>query len=361
MYLKELSLENFRNIESENLEFSDGVNIFYGDNAQGKTNIIESIWLFSAMKSFRGAKDTDFIKQGSLFTDIKCVFEKSDREVKGEIKIADGRRKEIIKDGVKVRSAEMVGQINTVLFYPEHLSLIKSGPEIRRKFLDTAICQIKPGFFRILNEYSKVLAQRNFLLKSQRKDMLETLDSWDMKLAKLGGIITNTRKTYLEKLLVFAEKTVDEISSGKEKMTSEYQSYSVKEIKSAEEEEKALYNKLKESFSEDERLLYTTEGCQRDDFTLFINGNTAKIYGSQGQQRSLVMALKLAEADICYEYNDEYPVMLFDDVFSELDSLRKAYITESIKNRQVIVTTCEKTEFFENAKYFRVSQGKVYL
>ena len=253
----------------------------------------------------------------------------------------------------------MVGQINTVLFYPEHLSLIKNGPEIRRKALDAAICQIKPGFFRVLSEYSKVLAQRNFLLKSQRKDMLETLDSWDIKLAKLGGIITNTRKTYLEKLLVFAEKTVDEISSGKEKMTAEYQSYSGKETTSAEEEEKALYKKLKESFSEDERLFCTTEGCHRDDFTLFINGNTAKIYGSQGQQRSLVMALKLAEADICYEYNDEYPVMLFDDVFSELDSLRKAYITENIKNRQVIVTTCEKTEFFENAKYFSVLRGKV--
>ena len=359
MYLKELTLENFRNIKSEKIEFSDGVNILHGDNAQGKTNIIESIWLFSSMKSFRGAKDSDFIKQGELFTDIKCVFEKSDRKVRGEIKIADGKRKEIIKDGVKVSAAEMVGQIKTVLFYPEHLSLIKNGPEIRRKSLDAAICQIKPGFFRVLSEYSKVLAQRNFLLKSQRKDMLETLDSWDIKLAKLGGIITNTRKTYLEKLLVFAEKTVDEISSGKEKMTAEYQSYSGKETTSAEEEEKALYKKLKESFSEDERLFCTTEGCHRDDFTLFINGNTAKIYGSQGQQRSLVMALKLAEADICYEYNDEYPVMLFDDVFSELDSLRKAYITENIKNRQVIVTTCEKTEFLENAKYFSVLRGKV--
>lgn len=359
MYLRELSLENFRNIEKENIKFGNGVNVLYGQNAQGKTNIIEAVWLFSAMKSFRSAKDADFIKKGTSFFDISCSFEKKDRTVNGEIKLSEGKRREIYKNGAKVPAAEMIGEINAVLFHPEHLSLVKNGPELRRKFLDTAICQIKPQFFKILNEYSKVLAQRNFMLRSEREDILETVDSWNIKLSRLGGIITNTRKTYLEKLTAFAEKTVDDISLGKEKMTAVYSSVSGSEILSAAEEEKILYSALKKSFESDRKFSYTSEGCHRDDFTLFINGNPAKVYGSQGQQRTLVMALKLAEADICEEYNEEYPVMLFDDVFSELDSLRKTYITENIKDRQVIITSCEKTDFSGNAVYFGIENGKV--
>lgn len=360
MFLKELSLENFRNIESEKISLSDGVNIFYGDNAQGKTNIIESVWLFSSLKSFRGAKDFDFVKKGCEKSDIKCVFEKNGREITGNIRFFTDKRKEILKNGVKIRSAEMIGQINTVLFYPEHLSLVKGGPEIRRRFADTAICQIKPQFYQVLKEYNKVLAQRNKLLASGRNDMLETVGAWDIKLAKLGAIITHTRKTYIEKLVSIAERTVDELSSGKEKISFEYFSYGKSGITSVEEEERVLSEKLRENFSEDIKKQFTSEGAHRDDFTVFINGNTAKIYGSQGQQRSVVMAMKLAEADICKEYNEEYPVMLFDDIFSELDSLRKAYITESVKDKQVIVTTCEKIDFFENARYFNVKQGKVF-
>lgn len=359
MILKETELENFRNIEKEKIILNEGVNIFYGDNAQGKTNIIESIWLFSALKSFRGAKDADFVKKGCDFAEIKCLFEKSGREINADIKFFQEKRKEIYKNKVKIKSAEMIGQINTVLFYPEHLSLIKSGPEVRRKFLDTAICQIKPQFFRVLNEYTKVLMQRNCLLRSENGDIINTVETWDRKLAKLGALITNTRKTYLEKIFEKAEKTVDEISSGKEKISAVYSSFSGSEIIPSEEEEKILYSKLRETFREDIILKHTSEGSHRDDFTVYINGNTAKIYGSQGQQRSVVMALKLAEADICREYNDEYPVMLFDDIFSELDSLRKAYITESIMDKQVIVTTCEKIDFFEKAKYFNVKNGKV--
>ena len=360
MFLKEISLENFRNIESEKISLQDGVNIFYGDNAQGKTNIIESVWLFSSLKSFRGAKDFDFVKKGCDKADIKCIFEKNGRDITGNIRFFTEKRKEILKNGVKIKSAEMIGQINTVLFYPEHLSLVKSGPEIRRKFSDTAICQIKPQFYQVLKEYTKVLMQRNRILSSRRDDMLETLELWDRKLAKLGAVITHTRKTYVEKLVSLAEKTVEELSSGKEKISFEYLSYGGNEITSVENEEKILFEKLRENFSEDFKKQFTSEGAHRDDFTFYINGNTAKIYGSQGQQRSLVMALKLAEADICNEYNEEYPVMLFDDIFSELDSLRKAYITESIKDKQVIVTTCEKIDFFENAKYFNVKQGKVF-
>lgn len=359
MRLLEIYLENFRNIERERIALRDGVNIFYGDNAQGKTNIIESIWLFSSLKSFRGAKDSDFVKKGENNARISCVFEKGGREISSEIRFFPEKRKEIYKNGIKIKTAEMMGQVNTVLFYPEHLSLIKSGPEGRRRFVDTAICQVKPQFYQVLNEYAKVLTQRNFLLRSEREDMLETLDAWDKKLARLGAVVTHTRKTYVEKLFSFAKKTVDDISGGKEKISEVYSSFGEKDISSVEKEEKTLYEKLKDSIDEDIRLKFTSEGSHRDDFTVYINGETAKIYGSQGQQRSVVMALKLAEADICNEYNEEYPVMLFDDVFSELDHMRKAYITERIKDKQVIVTTCEKIDFFENAGYFNVSGGKV--
>lgn len=361
MIFKEIELYNFRNIKKEKIYLKDGVNIFYGDNAQGKTNIIESMWLFSSMKSFRGAKDIDFIKNDCDESEIKCVFERNGRDIRENLHFYREKRKEIYKNNVKVKSSEIIGQINTVLFYPEHLSLIKSGPEIRRKFLDTAICQIKPQFFKVLNEYTKVLIQRNYLLRSGRKDMIETVETWDKKLSKLGAIITHTRKTYLEKLISISSKTVNEISSGKENITSVYSSFGKENILSVNEEEKILFEKLKENFYEDVNLQYTSEGSHRDDFTLYINGNTAKIYGSQGQQRSIVMALKLAEADICNEYNEEYPVMLFDDIFSELDSLRKAYITENIKNKQVIVTTCEKIDFFDNAKYFNVVNGRILI
>lgn len=354
-------MENFRNIESQFLEFDDGINIFAGQNAQGKTNIIEALWLFATCKSFRPAKDKDFIMFGREKSVIKTEFSKNDRNFKQEIRFFEQKKKELFKNKVKVKPSELIGGFTAVLFFPEHLNLVKSGPEERRKFLDLAISQVKPRYYDTIGEYNKVLAQRNYLLKSQRDDIMETLDVWDIKLSKLGAIIAVTRESYLKKMEKSAGNVLSEISSGRENLKLRPITFCQSDIR--EEKEEELYKLLKDSLNDDLRYGYTSFGPHRDDFLVEINDLAARVYASQGQQRSCVMSMKLAEAEILKEVTEEYPIMLFDDVFSELDSYRKSYITEKIKGKQVFITTCEEceeTQKFDSSKIFRVSGGKVW-
>ncbi|MDF2685658.1 MAG: recF, partial [Clostridia bacterium] len=181
MYVKSLKLENFRNIKNADINFNNGINILFGDNAQGKTNIIEALWLFAACKSFRVFGDKDFIKIGENNSIITADYTKCERNYTGIIKLSNIKKKEIIQNDIKVKPSDIIGNFTSVLFFPEHLNLIKSGPELRRKFLDFAICQIKPRYFSILNEYNKILMQRNYALKSGKEDILKTLDIWDLK------------------------------------------------------------------------------------------------------------------------------------------------------------------------------------
>lgn len=357
MICMSLTLRDFRNIESETMVFDEGVNIFLGRNGQGKTNILEAMWLFSGNKSFRSACENDFIRLGQSSAAVGTEFFKNGRKQSENLKFTAGKNREWKKNGVKIKPSEALGVFGCVLFFPEHLLLIKSGPEERRKFLDTAISQIKPQYDRLLKEYTSLLSRRNFVLKSQRQDLLDTLELYDLRLAKIGGIIAVTRRSYLQRLSHHAKKAVDEISSGKEKAELLFKSFcGEKDSRGAEEELMVL---LEENRREDLRLGYTSAGCHRDDFSVTVNGLPAKTYASQGQQRSCVMALKLAEAELLTEETGETPVMLFDDVFSELDYTRKSYITEKIRGKQVFITACEKGRGFKTARVFRVENGKI--
>lgn len=357
MICSSLTLKNFRNIAEEHLSFDEGVNIFLGRNAQGKTNLIEALWLFSANRSFRSASETDFIRLGEKSAQIKTEFHKNERDQKEEIRFFSGKNREMLKNGVKIKPSEALGVFNCVLFFPEHLLLVKSGPEERRKFLDIAISQIKPQYDRLLKDYTALLSRRNYVLKSQRRDLMDTLELYDMRLSKIGGLLSVTRRTYLNRLEEHAVNIIGEISSGREKTEFDFRSFCGEEDSRGAENK--FFDELQANKNEDLRLGYTSTGSHRDDFVIHINGLAAKNYGSQGQQRSCVMALKLAEAELLKEETGEYPVMLFDDVFSELDYTRKSYITEKIKGKQVFISTCEKGRGFKTARVFRIENGKV--
>lgn len=355
MIIEEIELQNYRNIKSQKLEFSPNVNILYGDNAQGKTNIIEAVRMLSTCRSFRGAADKELILHGdnetecALNANISSVFEKNNRKYTGEIKIYGEKRRELLLNGAKVPSKEFIGNFNSVIFYPEQLGLIKNAPEGRRHFIDLSICQIRPVYISLLSQFSRVLIQRNAVLKSGDT---RTLFVWDERFAKLSSLITKTRTEYLKRLSLKAENTAYEISDGKEKLELIYKP-------SFEKDENALLEELEKNIERDKELGYTSIGAHKDDFETRINGANVKIYGSQGQQRSCVMSFKLAETEILYDVYGEYPLVLLDDVYSELDPFRRAYITEKIKGKQVIITACEKIEFSDNVKAFNIKEGKV--
>lgn len=358
MFIKSLSTENFRNLFSQEIKFDSGVNIFTGYNAQGKTNIIEALWLYSSCKSFRTSKEIELINHDKTYATTDLVFQKDGRTQSAKMKFHTAKRHEFYLNEIKVKPSELIGNVTSVMFFPEHLDLLKGGPEGRRKFIDLAICQVKPKYYAYLSEYNKTLFQRNNVLKSEDKSLLDTLEVWDVKLSKLGAFLYLTRKNYIKLLLEYASSVIDEISLGKEKLCLYYES-ECSECNTMVEAEELLIGKMLNSREKDIKVGYTNVGVHRDDCDITLNGLSAKSFGSQGQQRSCVMAMKIAEADILNSVYGEYPVMLFDDVFSELDSKRKAYIVSKIKDKQVIITACEDPESLGKAKLFTVKNGMV--
>ena len=341
MKIKSIEIENFRNIEHISLDF-ENVNIIYGENAQGKTNLIEAIYLFSGSKSFRGAKDCNLIKFGNEFARLKINFESREREQTAELFI-DGKRN-VSLNGIKKRSAAALGEeIKAVIFSPVHLSMIKDGPAERRKFVDGALCQIKSNYSSVLKGYNRSLMQRNVVLKdiSFNADLRSMLYIWDTSLAKDGAKIIYQRQKYIEAILPFAKEIFKGISGGKEEIDIvfngefDYGGLNLQQI------EEKLLKKLNENHNTDILNKITKTGPHRDDIDILINGKSARLYGSQGQQRSCVLALKLAEASLLKEKTNEEPVALLDDVMSELDEKRQDYILNHIKDWQVFITCCD--------------------
>ena len=361
MIIKSLTVQNFRNFEYQQFNFAPGVNILLGDNAQGKTNVIEALWLFSACKSFRVSDDKPFIKIGEHRSAIYGEYERNGRIYKPVMKFYDDKRREIFLNNVAVRPREIVGQFPAVLFFPDHLSLIKGSPELRRKFLDLALCQTDPSMLTVLNEYNKVHQQRNALLKQYREriDSKSALDIWDEKIATLSAKIAWKRNEYISSMIPFAQKVMNEISGGKERLDMEYKTVCTMPPRDLEHLEDQFFYALKTHREKDIITGHTSTGVHRDDFELYVNGENAKVYASQGQQRSCVMALKMAEADLLHKATGEFPIMLFDDVFSELDPYRRSYIIERIRGRQVILSCCEDTGDFAEANIFRIQGGEL--
>lgn len=357
MIIKRLKFANFRNLKDNEIFPDSGVNIICGDNAQGKTNMLEGIWMFNGVKSFRGSKDSELVTFEKTFSKLELDFFCEEREQTAKIDIINGRREAYLNGIKKSAPSQLIGKINSVVFSPEHLTLVKNGPAGRRKFLDSAICQLMPKYAVVFAKYNKILNQRNALLKDipYHSELIDTLDIWDEKLAMAGGALIYERLKYIDILKKKAAEFHSGISENKEELKLKYScGYKISKDSSQKEITDILFERLGKNRNEDLSFKYTNTGPHRDDIDIFINGIKARTFASQGQQRSAVLSLKLAEATIVDEINDEKPVILLDDVLSELDSSRQNYLINKIKGRQVFITCCEN----DAAK--RLCEGKIF-
>ncbi len=358
MEVNSIELSNFRNISSLFLDADKGVNVIYGENAQGKTNILEAIWLMTGLKSFRGSKDSEFIKFNEEISKIKLNFSDNLRKKETQLIYAD-KKKNILHNGVQLKtSGELVGSFYAVIFSPDHLSLIKNGPSERRRFLDTAICQLKPSYASALAHYRRALLQRNSLLKDLylNSELYDMLEQWDIQLSKYSAIVISERLKYIKLLSSFSKEIYGGISEKKEEISIKYSlSDKINENTTLEEIYNNQLRALKENIKEDLYFKSTSIGPHRDDIEILINNVSARIYGSQGQQRSCALALKLGEAEIVKKITGETPVALLDDVMSELDEKRQDYILNRINDRQVFLTCCDPSQVL------RMCSGKSFL
>ena len=353
MWIKKIKLNNFRNYNNEEINLSKKINIFYGENAQGKTNIIEAIFLCGLGKSFRAKKDSEMIKLNEENASIEIEFEKSDRN--GKIKIELGNKKNIFLNGIKLKKlSELLGNLNIVIFTPDDINILKGEPQNRRKFLNIMISQLRPNYIHILNLYEKTLEQRNQYLKQIKEEgkSEELLEIWDEKLAEYAIKIYKYREEFIEKIINKIKKIHNQITDGKEEIEIKY----ISDCKEKNEYLSLLKNRRKLDIIKG----YTTKGIHRDDFEIFINGKEINIYGSQGQNRTAMLSLKMAELQVIYDEIGEYPILLLDDFMSELDNNRRKNFLENINNTQVIITGTEKLEL-ENLEYleYNVKDGKV--
>lgn len=353
MYIQEIKLQNFRNYETEKIELYEGTNIFFGDNAQGKTNILEAIFISSLGKSFRTNKDKELIKENEENSKIEIIFVKDTRKEKIKLEIAD-KKIFSVNEIVLKRTSEIVGKINVVLFTPEDINILKNEPIKRRRFLNIMISQLRPLYIHLLSQYNKVLEQRNNYLKQIKYENKNrnNLDIWDEQLIRIGIKIFNYRREFIEKINEKIEKIHLETTDNKENIEIKYKSNVINE----EEYRK----KMKIKQEDDIQKGYTSIGIHRDDFDIFINKKNVSIFGSQGQQRSSIISLKLAEAEVIYDEKEDYPVLLLDDFMSELDKKRVKGFVKRIKNNQVLITCTEKFDI-DNMVYnsYKVEKAKV--
>lgn len=353
MWINKIKINNFRNYNKEEINLEKNTNIFYGENAQGKTNIIEAIFLCSMGRSFRAKKDTEMILLNKEKAIIEIEFKKLDRD--GKIKIELSNKKNVFVNGIKLKKlSELLGNINVVIFTPDDINILKGGPQNRRRFLDIMISQLKPNYMYNLNLYLKTLEQRNNYLRQIREENKneDLLEIWDEKLAEYANNIYNYRKDFINKINNKIKNIHNEITDNKEKIEVEY----ITECINKEEYLKLLKQRRKLDIIKG----FTTKGIHRDDFVIYINKKRLDIYGSQGQNRTAILSLKLSELNIIEEEIGEKPILLLDDFMSELDKKRRTHFLNKIENTQVIITCTDKIDI-ENKKIliYNVKEGKV--
>ena len=353
MWIKNIKIKNFRNYNQEEINLEKNINIFYGKNAQGKTNIIEAIFLCSLGKSFRAKKDNEMIKLNEKNAIVEIEYEKSDRD--GKIKIEIGNKKNIYLNGIKIKKlSELLGNLNIVIFTPDDINILKGGPQNRRRFLDIMISQLRPNYMHILNLYLKTIEQRNKYLrqiKEEHKDE-NLLEIWDEKLAEYAVKIYEYRKEFIEKIIKKINIIHKNITNGEEQIELEY-------ITECDNKKKYL-QLLKERRKLDIIKGFTTKGIHRDDFVIYINNKRLDIYGSQGQHRTAILSLKLSELNIIEDEIGEKPILLLDDFMSELDEKRRNHFLEKIEKTQVIITCTDKIDIEnKNILIYNVKEGKV--
>lgn len=360
MHVKYLQLLNFRNYEGLNIELNKGVNIFIGDNAQGKTNVLESIYYCSLAKSHRTSKDKELINWNYSDAYIKAYISKDRLDKSIEIKIFKDGKKGIRINSIKINKIqELIGIFNVVLFSPEDLKIVKESPSHRRKFLDIELCKLNSKYYYCLVQYNKVLNERNTLLKKWNDNMRDMIDIYDTQLSRFGSYIIKERLNYIKLINDKGRIIHKEITSRTEEICFKY----ISTLKSLENIEEELNNLLKKSLKSDIEKRTTTHGPHRDDFSISINDIDTRNFGSQGQQRTSVLTIKFSSLEIIKDQTGEYPVLLLDDVLSELDLNRQKYILNSINNIQTIVTCTGieniKNYLDEDAKIFEVENGKI--
>ena len=344
MIVKRFAAENFRNIEKCDIHFSEGINLLHGKNAEGKTNALEGIYIFSRGKSFRASDEKDFIKKGCDGFRIFIEYESRIGSENLEYSLL-GRERRRKKNGYKIsKVTEMIGSFKTVLFSPEDLKIIKEGPEERRSFINIAASQCYPSYIKLYADYKKALENRNCLLKNIKSGLiLDTgeIDSWSETMAEYASHIYKYRKEYISRIEAYSKDIQREISDGREELSIFYKSGILEESEKTEDIKEQYFNLLTQNKEREIAAGVTLYGVHRDDIEININGQNSRVFASQGQQRSIVLALKLAEGEVNNEICGEYPVYLLDDVLSELDERRKKFVINGIKEKQVIITSCE--------------------
>ncbi len=363
MRATKLELTDFRNYTAQSVSFGEGINVFYGNNAQGKTNLLEGIFLFSMGKSNRTGRVSELIRNGAGEAKLNLSFRDGDRDMEAEIRLYRDRRKVISINGVPIqRSSELVGRFRVVYFGPEYLSLVKEGPAGRRRNLDIFISQIKPRYFSALSDVKKIIESKNALLKLERPNQT-MLDILNDKLASGAAELIVQRAGYIAALSETAKEIQSHISGGTEELTMTYQSC----IGAAEglplaEVQKRLRQKLEESKRRESELRESVIGPHREDILYAINGYDARAYASQGQQKTIVLVQKLSEVALMQKETGDLPVLLLDDIMSELDKTRRGFILNHIRDMQIFITCTDMDDLGANQtdiRLFPVQGGTV--
>lgn len=344
MYIQSLELNNYRNYGSLNIDFDNGTNILYGNNAQGKTNILEAIYLAGTTKSHRAVRDREIIKFNEQEAHIKVVIKKNNIPVRIDMHLKKSRSKGIAINGIPIRKAsELFGICNVVFFSPEDLNIIKNGPMERRRFMDMELCQLDKVYVHNLVNYNKIINQRNKLLKDigfgNDKELRDTLDIWDMQLADYGAKLITRRNQFICDINEIIYEIHRKLTDNREELNVKYEPNIIGNN---------LYEELIRCREKDFKLKSTTVGPHRDDISFLIGDVDIRKYGSQGQQRTAALSLKLSEIELVRLMINDIPILLLDDVLSELDSNRQKQLLESLDNIQTIITCTGLDEFIEN-------------
>lgn len=358
MNIRSIELKNFRNYENLEISFDEGTNILFGDNAQGKTNILEAAYMSGTTKSHKGSRDREMIRFGEEEAHLKTVVVRGGREYQIDMHLKKNRAKGIAIDKIPIKKAsELFGILNIVFFSPEDLNIIKNGPAERRRFLDSELCQLDRIYLADLTNYNKILAQRNKLLKDMiyRPSLSDTLPVWDMQLIETGKKIIRRRKQFVDELREIVSDIHYRISGGKEDLFLKYEP-NIDDI--------FFEDELSRAKEKDKKLCQTSVGPHRDDLLFSIGDVDIRKYGSQGQQRTSALSLKLSEIELVRKSISDTPVLLLDDVLSELDSSRQNYLLNNISDTQTIITCTGLDEFVRNRftvnRVFEVIAGHVY-
>lgn len=362
MGIKRLQLKNYRNYRDEEIVFYENVSLIYGENAQGKTNIIEALYLFATGKSYRTKNINELIRYGENYFDIKLEFEENNYLQSLEIRYEKGKGKQLLMNEVrKDRMSDLLGVVPCVLFAPESLLCVKGSPGERRKLIDIVLCQMSKNYLTELQKYNRILKNKNILLRQFQTGSknLDQLEIWNESQARAGTVIVSERKKLIRSLENRMNRLLQGISNGKEKIEIKY--------KTIHEEDKSVYENLSEVIKKNINREIEQGNClvgpHRDDMEIYVNQKNSRVYCSQGQQRSVALAMNIAILEELEENLGKEPILLLDDVMSELDEKRQRYLFNVIENRQTIITTTEKSKFAEAGRkmisYIQVKDGAI--